>query len=106
MPGILCISTIFANESKIILFYTGWHAKTHEAKAVCRQLSDNFHIQFQEYNIDRLSTQKEIENARLKVPSAVPYIYVLDQKGNIIYKNLYQAGSADEIELKIKEYFN
>lgn len=103
--GILSNSTVFANESKIILFYTGWHAKTREAKALCTQLSRSLGIKFQEYNVDRLQVQKYTENVDFKIPSAIPYIYVQDHRGKIVYKKLYKSSSAGQIRNKINKLF-
>ncbi len=92
---------IFAGEGKIILFYADWDAKSREAKTSCRKLALDLGLQFQGYNIDSVQTQRTSAKINLEIPSSVPYIYILDSGGKVLYRRIYTRSSAAEIGEKL-----
>ena len=104
MSGLFFNSAVFAAKPEIILFYADWHAKTREAQSVCSKLAGELGVKLKQFNIDRIQEQKEMDKEGLAIPSAVPYVYILDNRGDVVYKKPYNKTSAREIEDKIQKY--
>jgi len=103
LTGFLFSSVAFAAKPKIILFCSSWHSKCREARAACSYASADTKpvIKYTELDIDAPATEQKAAKLRLKIPPAIPYIYILDSHNKVIKKNLYKGESPEEFKKQI-----
>lgn len=106
LSGIFANTVVFAKDSQLILFYADWHAKTKEAQSLCRKIVEDFGLNYQEFNIDNIKNVQKAKKLDIKIPKAIPYIYIFDHKGNVVYKKSYKSSSLNQIEQEIKKYLD
>lgn len=104
--GMFISSAAFAAKPEIILFYADWHAKTKEAKSLCNKAADDFNIKIQELDIDNSKNAQKAKKLDIKIPSSIPYIYILDHKGKIVYQKPYKDASLNKIKQELQKYID
>jgi len=91
--GILFSSVAFAMQPQVVLFCSSWNMKCREAKKVCSSAASGSGVKFTDLDIDKESSQQKAEDLGINFPASVPYVYVLDNNGNITMEELYNGDS-------------
>lgn len=105
--GILMNSAVFAAQPQIVVFCAEWNMKCREAKNACASIAQDLSLKYVYLDIDQQSSQQKADDLEINVPSSIPYVYVLDEKGNIVLGELYRTGGSQmlkqEISTKLKK---
>ncbi|MEI8388356.1 MAG: hypothetical protein WCG23_00585 [bacterium] len=104
LAGILFSSVAFATASKIVLFCSSWSMQCREARTACFSLAQETGINFTDLDIDQKSSLQKANNLGLSFPSAIPYLYIIDKKGNVIKGKLYNGEALQELKQEIIKY--
>jgi len=99
--GILFGSSAFAMPPQIVLFCSSWNMKCREAKKVYSSVAFELGIKFTELDIDQNSSQQKADDLGVNFPSSVPYVYLLDNSGNVVPEELYKGESSQDLKQKI-----
>lgn len=100
--GILFSSVAFAAQSQLVIFCSSWNMKCRDAKKISSCVAGDLNLKFVYLDMDDSSTQDKATDMELSVPSSIPYIYVLNSKGKVVFEELYRGESQQELEQKIK----
>ncbi|OGI00013.1 MAG: hypothetical protein A2039_02270 [Candidatus Melainabacteria bacterium GWA2_34_9] len=102
--GILFSSVAFAAPSQIVLFCSSWNMKCREAKLVCSAAAQELGISYSDLDVDQANSQQKANAMGLNLPSAIPYIYILDNKGKVVKGKLYKGETSQSLQQELMKY--
>ncbi len=109
LTGITAASLVMAvGRPLVVLFYTDWNALCRETKPVMESLvaSYNNSVELQELNIDSDSTPDKARALGLSIPPKVPYVAVIDKKGNIVMQTPYHKRLFEDVKTQLNTLLN
>jgi len=104
LTGILFGSVAFATPSQIILFCSSWNMKCREAKTAYSSAAHELGINYADLDIDQANSQQKANALGLNLPSAIPYIYILDSKGKVVKGKLYKGETSQSLKQELMKY--
>ena len=87
------------NRPMVVIFYTDWSARCKAALPQVESIVSKYNdrIDLEALNIDLDMTPDRARSLGISIPTTVPYIMILNRRGNVIYKQNYAPQSAEQI---------
>jgi len=92
----------FAAKKQIVLFCSGWNLKCRDAKMACSSAASDLGYIYTEFDVDDPNTPVEAAKLNLAPPPSIPYVYLLNERNNVVKGFYYQGKSSAEIKQRFQ----
>ncbi len=91
----------YAAQPRVVLFCSTWNIKCRDAQKACSVAAKDLGLYFIYLDIDTDSAQQMANKLEIIIPSSIPYIYVLNNRGKIEKEWLYRGENAQLLKQKL-----
>jgi hypothetical protein len=102
LSGVLFSSSALAAKAQLVIFCSSWNMKCRDAGKIAAAAANDLNLKLMQIDMDDASLADKASDMEIKVPSSVPYIYVLNSKGNVVFEELYKGEPLQDLEQRIK----
>jgi thiol-disulfide isomerase/thioredoxin len=88
------LATTAQEKDSVVVVYASWSVVSRDLRPVAKQIATDFQFPYMEYDVDASSTQNDLRDLQLNVPTHTPFVVVL-KNGNVVFKKAYPNSTPD-----------